>query len=100
MTIGSKETLRDLGTRKPFPPENLEEKIKELKRQHARDLDSLFSFQADELRQLMLDHRRCMDDSAYMDIDESYPDQVEFRDALRVRLVSPLANLWQKLKLD
>lgn len=89
MTIGSKETLRDLGTKKPFPPEKLEyveEKIKELKRQHARDLDSLFSFQADELRQLMLDHRRCIDDSAYMDIDESYPDQVEFRNALRVCL--------------
>ena len=32
----------------------------------------------------MLDHRRCIDDSAYMDIDEGYPDQVEFRDALRV----------------
>lgn len=89
MTIGSKETLRDLGTKKPFPPEKLkyvEEKIKELQRQHARDLDSLFIFQADELRQLMLDHRRCIDDSAYMDIDESYPDQVEFRNALRVCL--------------
>ncbi|KAL4066043.1 hypothetical protein V8B97DRAFT_2021158 [Scleroderma yunnanense] len=84
--VPRKETLRELGMKKPFLAENLEnidEKIKELKRQHARDLDSLFTFQADELRQVMLDHRRCIDDSAYMNIDENYPDQVEFRDALR-----------------
>ncbi|KAI6122302.1 hypothetical protein EV401DRAFT_2070136 [Pisolithus croceorrhizus] len=46
-------------------------------------LESLCAFQASELRQKMLDHRRCIDDSAYMDIDESYSDQVEFREALR-----------------
>lgn len=84
--LPSKEKLRELGTKKPSPPDTLDyvdEKIRQLKRQHARDLESLFAFQADELRQKMLDHRRCIDDSAYMDIDENYPDQVEFREALR-----------------
>ncbi|KAI6042071.1 hypothetical protein EDC04DRAFT_2564759 [Pisolithus marmoratus] len=84
--LPSKEALRELGTKKPLPPDTLDyvdEKIKQLKRQHARDLESLHTFQAGEFRQRMLDHRRCMDDSAYMDIDESYPDQVEFREALR-----------------
>ncbi|KAI6126035.1 hypothetical protein EDD16DRAFT_1473718 [Pisolithus croceorrhizus] len=78
--------LRELGTKKPLPPDTLDyvdDQIKQLKRQHARDLESLCAFQASELRQKMLDHRRCIDDSAYMDIDESYSDQVEFREALR-----------------
>ncbi|KAI6167441.1 hypothetical protein EDD17DRAFT_1041890 [Pisolithus thermaeus] len=84
--LPSKERLRELGTKKPLPPDTLDyvdDQIKQLKRQHARDLESLCAFQASELRQKMLDHRRCIDDSAYMDIDESYSDQVEFREALR-----------------
>ncbi|KAG6334108.1 hypothetical protein ID866_4986 [Astraeus odoratus] len=85
--LPSKESLRDIGgKKKPPQPEtiaSIDEKLRDLKRQHARDLESLFSFQAGELHQEMLDHRRCFDDSAYMDIDENDPDQVEFRNALK-----------------
>lgn len=64
--------------------ETVVEKIRELKRRHARELEAMYVFHADEYLQEMLDHRRCVDDSAYMNIDETFPDQVEFKDALAV----------------
>ncbi|KAG8220788.1 hypothetical protein J3R82DRAFT_2223 [Butyriboletus roseoflavus] len=83
--VPSRETLRKLGESKSTPVEtvdNLTEKIQELKKQHATDLENLFRFQRSEFRQNLVDHRICHDVSAYMDIDEAYPDQVEFRKAL------------------
>ncbi|KAG9309936.1 hypothetical protein JVU11DRAFT_9968 [Chiua virens] len=84
--IPSPETLRKLGESKSPPPETVDsvtEKIKQLKRQHRKDLENLFKFQLSEYRQELVDHRISHDVSAYMDIDESYPDQVEFRKALQ-----------------
>ncbi|KIJ65295.1 hypothetical protein HYDPIDRAFT_88958 [Hydnomerulius pinastri MD-312] len=83
--LPSPDALRELGATKSQPVETIDsinEKIKDLQEQHVRDLENLFAFQAAEYRQEMRDHQACYDDSAYMDIDASYPDQVAFRDAL------------------
>ncbi|KAH0836504.1 hypothetical protein J3R83DRAFT_8142 [Lanmaoa asiatica] len=83
--VPSPETLRKLGESKSPVVEtvdSLAEKIKELKKCHAKDLEHLFKFQLSEYRQELIDHRICHDVSAYMDIEEAYPDQVEFRKAL------------------
>ena len=79
--------MRKLGESKSRPVDTVDgltEKIKELKKQHAKDLENLFRFQLSEYRQGLVDHRICHDVSAYMDIDEAYPDQVEFKKALEV----------------
>lgn len=81
------DTLRKLGESKTPPAEtvdSLTEKIKELKKQHTKDLENLFRFQLSECHQELIDHRLSYDVSAYMDIDEAYPDQVEFRKAIQV----------------
>ncbi|KAI9573914.1 hypothetical protein HD554DRAFT_569033 [Boletus coccyginus] len=84
--VPSPDTLRRLGEAKTPPVEtvdSLTDKINELKQQHAKDLENLFRFQLSEYHQELIDHRICHDVSAYMDIDEAYPDQVAFRDALQ-----------------
>ncbi|KAH7885676.1 hypothetical protein F5I97DRAFT_1874301 [Phlebopus sp. FC_14] len=83
--LPSPDALRDLGKTNAPPVDtvaNVEAKIKEIKAQHAKDLECLFAFQAAEYHQEVLDHQRCFDDSDYMVIDESYPSQVEFREEL------------------
>ncbi|KIJ12029.1 hypothetical protein PAXINDRAFT_83534 [Paxillus involutus ATCC 200175] len=84
--VPSPETLRELGGTASQPVEtveSIEKKIKELKKQHAKDLENLFAFQVAEYYQELIDHRSCYDDSAYMDIDSAYPDQVNFNKALQ-----------------
>ncbi|KAF9244215.1 hypothetical protein BU15DRAFT_42208 [Melanogaster broomeanus] len=84
--LPSPETLRELGgtpAQSLETVEKLEEKMKELKEQHDKDLENLFAFQVAEYYQELIDHRRCYDDSTYMDIDEAYHDQVEFNQALQ-----------------
>ncbi|KAN0088701.1 hypothetical protein V8E55_005758 [Tylopilus felleus] len=84
--VPSPDTLRKLGESKTPPAEtvdSLTEKIKELKKQHTKDLENLFRFQLSEYHQELIDHRLSYDVSAYMDIDEAYPDQVEFRKAIQ-----------------
>ena len=79
--------MRKLGESKLSPVEtvdSLTEKIKELKKQHAKDIEHLFRFQRSEYHQELIDHRICHDVLAYMDLDEAYPDQVEFKKALEV----------------
>lgn len=81
------DTLRKLGESKTPAVETIDSltgKISELKEQHAKDLEKLFKFQLSEYRQELVDHHNCHDDSAYMDIDEAYPDQVQFKKALEV----------------
>ncbi|KAG9309907.1 hypothetical protein JVU11DRAFT_9939 [Chiua virens] len=83
--VPSRETLRKLGESKSPPAETVDsvtKKIKKLKRQHRKDLENLFKFQLSEYHQELVDHRICHD-VTYMDIDESYPDQVDFRKALQ-----------------
>ncbi|KAH7919351.1 hypothetical protein BV22DRAFT_1040995 [Leucogyrophana mollusca] len=60
----------------------MEERIRELKRQHTEDLNDLYAFQAQEYREEVLDRYRTLDESTYMDIDETDTAQVEFRAAL------------------
>ncbi|KAG6374810.1 hypothetical protein JVT61DRAFT_4194 [Boletus reticuloceps] len=84
--VPSPETLRNLGESRTQPVETVDtltEKIQELRKQHARDLEKLFEFQLSEYHQELNDHRICHDDSAYMDIDEGYSQQVEFRNQLQ-----------------
>ncbi|KAF9218092.1 hypothetical protein BS17DRAFT_883595 [Gyrodon lividus] len=88
--VPSPETLRELGRTTPQLVEtinSIEEKIKELKKQHVKDLENFLAFQAAEYHQELIDHWSCYDDSAYMVIDSAYPDQVEFNKALQVRLM-------------
>ncbi|KAF8552216.1 hypothetical protein OG21DRAFT_1535758 [Imleria badia] len=103
LTPSRPDTLRKFGEAKTPPVEtvdSLTEKIKELKEQHAKDLEKLFGFQLSEYHQELIDHRICHDDSEYMDIDEAYPDQVAFKNALQVcgaTRVSSLADVDQDL---
>ncbi|KAH7908346.1 hypothetical protein BJ138DRAFT_1115924 [Hygrophoropsis aurantiaca] len=61
---------------------DIEGRIKNLKQQHNEDLENLYAFQSQEYREEVLDIYRALDESTYMDIDESERAQVEFRAAL------------------
>lgn len=78
-------SLKELIATSSAPPVEtlamVEEKIKELKRQHQEDLELLTAFQAAEYRQEVLDRYNCIDDSM-MGVDPEDLIQVDYLAAL------------------
>lgn len=92
--------LKDLkATPNAAPLETLatvDEKIKDLKRQHQEDIELLTAFQAAEYRQEVLSRYNCLDDSM-MGVDKEDLAQVEYLAALDVRLF--LFAAWMSLTM-